>query len=114
MHTGLFTEDISLKLKAHSYDVVLVYESFNDSILEGNTVISEITRIPANQRRQQYVVLVGPNLVTNDEMQAFQYSVDLTFSISDLSNFGPVLRRGLLRHRDFYRLFADCLRMTGA
>ncbi len=113
MHTGLFTEDISLKLKAQSYDIVVVYENFNDSILEGNPVLMEITRIPSHQRRQQYVVLIGTSMVTNDEMQAFQFSVDLTFSISDLSNFAPVLRRGVVRHKEFYRNFSDCLRVSG-
>lgn len=113
MHTGLFTEDITLKLKAQTYDVVVVYESFNDTILEGNAVLAEITRIPARQRRQQYVVLIGPNMVTNDEAQAFQHSVDLTFSVSDLANFAPVVRRGLVHHQEFYHLFFDCLRMAG-
>ena len=31
IHTGLFCEDISLKLKTHSYDVVIIYENFNGS-----------------------------------------------------------------------------------
>ncbi len=114
MHTGLFTEDISLKLKAQTYDLVVVYESFNDTILEGNAVLAEITRIPANQRRHEFVVLIGPGMVTNDETQAFQYSVDLTFCVSDLANFAPVLRRGAMRHQEFYRLFFECLRAAGA
>src|SRR5207248_76751 len=113
MHTGLFTEDISLKLKAQTYSVVIVYECFNDSMLEGNPLLAEISRIPANQRRQQYVVLIGTSMVTNDEMMAFQHSVDLAFSLSDLSNLAPVLRRGLIRHREFYRVFSDCLRVAG-
>lgn len=112
MHTGLFAEDISLKLKAHTYDVVMV--CFNDSMLESNAVLMEIARIPSAQRRQQYVVLIGANMVTNDEMQAFQYSVDLTFSVSDLAALASVLRRGLTRHRELYRVFFDCLRLASA
>ncbi|MEA3188319.1 MAG: hypothetical protein QOD99_2149 [Chthoniobacter sp.] len=113
MHTGLFGEDISLKLKAHSYDVVVVSETFNDVMLESNAVLAEISRIHSSQRRQQYVVLIGPGMITNDEMQAFQYSVDLTFSVSDLASLGPVVRRGLVRHKEFYRIFFDCLRLAG-
>lgn len=114
IHTGLFTEDISLKLKAHTYDVVVIYETFNDTVAEVNPVLAETIRLPLGQRRNQYVVLIGPNMVTNDEMQAFQYSVDLVFSVSDLANLTPVLRRGVARHKEFYRLFNDCLRMAGA
>lgn len=114
IHTGLFTEDISLKLKAHTYDLVVVYESFNGTAAEGNPVLVETTRIPPARRRLQYLALIGPNMVTNDEMQAFMYSVDLVFSVSDLANLKPVLRRGVVRHKEFYRSFNDCLRMAGS
>ena len=66
IHTGLFAEDISLKLRAHSYDVVVIYETFNGSIAEGNPVLLETIRTPALQRRDQFVALIGPNMVTND------------------------------------------------
>jgi len=114
IHTGLFAEDISLKLKAQTYDVVAIYETFADSVAEGNPVLLETTRMPGAQRRDQYVVLIGPNMITNDELQAFQFSVDLVFSVSDLANFKPVLRRGVTRHAEFYRKFNECLRMAGA
>jgi len=113
IHTGLFVEDISLKLRAHSYDVVAIYETFAGSIAEGNPVLLETARTPSSQRRNQFVVLIGPNMVTNDELQAFQYSVDLVFSVSDLANLKPVLRRGVARHTEFYRRFNECLRMAG-
>jgi hypothetical protein len=114
IHTGLFVEDISLKLRAHSYDVVVIYETFAGSIAEGNPVLLETIRTPSSQRRNQFVVLVGPNMITNSEIQAFQYSVDLVVSVSDLANFKPVLRRGGARHQEFYRKFNECLRMAGA
>ena len=114
IHTGLFAEDISLKLRAHTYDVVAIYETFAGSIAEGNPVLLETARTPGAQRRDQFVVLIGPNMITNDELQAFQYSVDLVFSVSDLANFKPVLRRGVARHHEFYRRFSECLRMAGA
>jgi len=114
IHTGLFAEDVSLKLRAHTYDLVVIYESFAGSIAEGNPVLIETTRTPSTQRRNQFVVLIGPNMITNDELQAFQFSVDLVFSVSDLANFKPVLRRAVARHTEFYRRFNECLRMAGA
>jgi CheY-like chemotaxis protein len=114
IHTGLFAEDISLKLRAHTYNVVAIYETFAGSVAEGNPVLLETTRTLPVQRRNQFVVLIGPNMITNDEIQAFQFSVDLVFSVSDLANFKPVLRRGVARHTEFYRRFNECLRMAGA
>jgi len=53
-------------------------------------------------------------MITNNELQAFQYSVDLVFSVSDLANFKPVLRRSLIRHSEFYKKFNECLRISGS
>jgi hypothetical protein len=114
IHTGLFAEDISLKLRAHTYDVVVIFETFAGSVAEGNPVLLETIRTPTAHRRDQFVVLVGPNMITANDMQAFQYSVDLVFSLSDLANFKPVLRRGVAKHTEFYRRFNECLRMAGA
>lgn len=114
IHTGLFTEDISLKLKTHDYDVVVIDENFNESDVEANPVLNECKRMPMVQRRMQYIVLVGPNMITNNAMQSFQYSVDLVCSFSDLANLTPVLRRGVARHKDFYRNFLNALQVAGA
>jgi hypothetical protein len=114
IHTGLFAEDISLKLRAHTYNLVAIYETFAGSVAEGNPVLLETIRTPSTQRRNQFVVLIGPNMITNNEIQAFQYSVELVVSVSDLANFQPVLRRALARHTEFYRRFNECMRMAGA
>jgi len=113
IHTGLFAEDISLRLRAHTYHVVIIYETFAGNVAEGNPVLLETIRTPSLQRRDQFVVLIGPNMVSNNEIQAFQYSVDLVVSVSDLANFKPLLRRAVARHADFYRKFKDCMRMAG-
>ncbi len=102
IHTGLFVEDISLKMRTHVYDVVVIYESFNDSDLETNQVLAEMTQIPSTQRRLQFLVLIGSSMVSSDEMVAFLHGVDLAFSISDVANLKPVLRRAVLRHKEFY------------
>jgi hypothetical protein len=114
IHTGLFVEDITLKIKTHPYDIIAIYETFADSVPEGNPVLLETIRTASSQRRNQFVILIGPNMITNNELQAFQYSVDLVFSVSDLANFKPVLRRTLIRHSEFYKKFNECLRIAGS
>jgi hypothetical protein len=113
IHTGLFPEDVSLKLKTHAYEVVIIYENFNGADLETNQILAEALAIPAAQRRSQVLVLIGPTLVTNDEMQAFYYSVDMVVSVMDLANLRPVVRRGVARHAEFYRVFNECVKMAG-
>jgi hypothetical protein len=113
IHTGLFHDDVALKLRSHDYDIVVVYENFNEWDIETNQILREVTTVPAELRRKQFIVLLGPSMVTDEAMQAFVYSVDLTFSLSDLPNFKSVLRRAIKRQRDFYAVFQETLGAAG-
>jgi CheY-like chemotaxis protein len=110
MHTGLFVEDILLKLKAHTYDVVLISEHFNATDLETNAILSALVNLPPINRRKQIIVLIGSSLSTNDELQAFQHSVDLVVNLADVVNLRPVLRRGVLRKSEFYAPLQEALK----
>lgn len=113
IHVGLFPEDISLKLKTHVYDVVVIDEHFNGCYLNNNTVLYEAVNLPGNQRRTQFLVLIGSSVMTNDEMMAFIFSVDLCFNVNDLANLKPVLRRGVARQKDFFHIFVEQVRVAG-
>jgi hypothetical protein len=113
MHTGLFLEDIMLKLRAHVYDVVLISEHFNAGDIASNAIVAAAIDAPSAQRRKQFIVAIGSSLVTNDELQAFQYSVDLVVGIADVVNLRPVLRRGVARMQEFYGPFREVLKGEG-
>lgn len=112
--TGLFVEDISLKFRAQHFDVIIIYENFSDSDIAANQVLAEAKNLPAAPRRRQFFVLLGPNMITNNELQAFEHSVDMVFCVSDLASFRPVLRRGINKHKEFYAMFNETLKMAGA
>lgn len=113
IHTGLFVEDILLKLRAHVYDVVVISEHFNASDMISNPIIAAAVAAPAEQRRKQFIVAIGSTLSTNDEMHAFQHSVDLVVNLADVVNLRPVLRRGVMRSNEFYAPFRDALQSEG-
>ncbi len=113
LHVGLFPEDISMKLKTHVYDVVIIDENFGGCQLNTNGVLYEATHLPGTQRRDQFVVLLGGSMQTNDEMMAFILSVDLVFNTADLDNFKPVLRRGVARQKEFYHVFLEQAKVAG-
>ena len=114
IHTGLFTEDILLKLRTHIYDVVVVAEHFNASDIETNPILAEAVHTPAEQRRRQFIAVIGSSFVTNDEMEAFQHSVDLVVGLVDVVNLRPVLRRGLRRTQEFYAPFHEAAKAAAA
>ncbi len=113
LHTGLFVEDILLKLRAHTYDVVVISENFAATDIESNPIINEAIGAPSGQRRKQLLVLIGSSFLTNDELQAFQNSVDLVVNLADVMNLRPVLRRALLRAQEFYAPFHESLKVSG-
>lgn len=113
LHTGLFVEDILLKLRAHIYDVVVISENFAATDIETNPILREATNAPSAQRRKQLLVLLGSSVQTNDEIQAFQNSVDLVVNLADVMNLRPVIRRALLRAQEFYAPFQESLKAAG-
>lgn len=113
IHVGLFHEDISLKLKTHVYDVVVIDEHFNGCHLGNNVVLQEAISLPGTQRRNQFLALIGSSVMTNDEMMAFIFSVDLCFNVNDLANLKPVLRRGVARQKDFFHVFIEQAKAAG-
>jgi hypothetical protein len=113
VHTGLFAEDVSLKIRSHQYDVVFIDENFGGLPVSQNPVLAEVIQLPTSQRRNQFIILIGNTVMTNDEMSAFIFSVDLVFNVGDLANLKPVLRRGVTRQREFYHAFKDNLKTMG-
>jgi DNA-binding response OmpR family regulator len=113
VHTGFSLEDILLKLRAQTYDLLLVSEDFGGSkSAADNRVLREAVHQGAAQRHKQFVVLVGP-YATYDELQAFEQSVDLVIGQADFVHLRPLLRRGLSRTQEFYAPYQDVLQATG-
>ncbi len=113
IHTGLFIEDILLKLRAHAYDVVIVSEHFNATDSASNPIIATAIDAPSAQRRKQFIAVLGSSFNTGDEMQAFTASVDLVIGLADVVNLRPILRRGVNRAQEFYAPFNEALRAAG-
>src|SRR3981189_1718214 len=58
VHLGLFEEDVVLKLKTYTYDVVVVYENFKGSKVENNPLLREMIQLPDARRREHFVILL--------------------------------------------------------
>jgi len=113
IHTGLFVEDILLKLQTHAYDVAVISEHFGDSPLPNNPILQSTLDIVPSQRRQQLIVLVGANLHTDSDMEAWGHSVDLVVNLADVPNIKHVLRRCMQRSRTFYVPYTEALIAAG-
>ena len=110
VHLGLFEEDVLLKMRTYSYNVIIVYENFKGSTLQNNPIMRDLVKRPGPQRRENFVVLLSHRFATNDAMSAFVHSVDQIINIADLANFKPVLRRGAAQFRDLYVAFQETMK----
>jgi hypothetical protein len=110
VHLGLFEEDVLLKLKTYSYNVVIIYENFKGSTQATNPILREMIRRPGHVRRNHFIVLLSHRFATNDAMSAFVHSVDQIVNIADLPNLKPVLRRGVTQYRELYHPFEETLK----
>lgn len=113
IHTGLFLDDVLLKIQAHNYDLIVIDENFNGSLLTSSPLLAEIMRLPAATRRNQFVVLLGLGLSTNDELEALALSVNLVCNVADIKNLRPVLRRAIARNKEFYSPLQETLKLIG-
>lgn len=109
IHTGLFVEDISVKLQTHAYDVIVIAEHFSDSNLKNNPILQATLEISPTQRRRQILVLVGSSVHTDSDMEAWANSVDLVVNLADVPNIKHVLRRCMQRSRTFYTPYSEAL-----
>jgi hypothetical protein len=114
VHLGLFEEDVILKLQTYSYNVVIVYENFKGSTQENNPILRELIKRPEAERRGYFVVLLSHRFATNDAMSAFVQSVDQIVNVADITNFKPVVRRGVGQHRELYSSFNETLKAVQA
>ncbi len=113
IHTGLYIDDVLLKIQSHLYDVVVISEHFNDSSLESNPILQTTVEMAPSQRRRQLLVLVGASLHTDSEMQSWSHSVDLVVSLADVPNLKHVLRRAVTRSKAFYDPYVAVLTELG-
>lgn len=109
IHTGLFTEDILVKLQTHAYDIVVIAEHFSDSNLQSNPILQATLEIPPDQRRRQIITVVGSSVHTDSDMEAWSHSVNLVVNLADVPNIKHVLRRSMQRSRSFYTPYSDAL-----
>jgi len=113
-HVGLYEDDVLLKLRTYSYEIIVVYENFKGTTFDTNPILQKLVNEPATQRREHFVVLLSHRYATNDSLSAFVHSVDRIVNIADLANFKQVLRRGLTEYREMYHFFQSTLKTVQA
>ena len=95
------------------FDVVVLDENFEGSGPESNHVLQYLGHQPMNTRRNIFVVLLGNNFKTANNMTAFNRSVNVVVNLKDIDELEKVLKRSLIENEEFYRVLKGILRKVG-
>ena len=106
-------EEASERLRRHAFEIVIVDERFESSGVLDNAVLKALNTMPIASRRHIFVVLLGREFKTFDNMMAFVRSVNVVVNLNDLPHLPAIIRKGLEDNSEFYRVFKEMLVEVG-
>jgi len=112
VHTPARGEDALHWLPRHKYEVLLIHEEFGGG-LDKNVLLKAIQPLAMAQRRHICVGLVGKELRTFDNMEAFALSVNFVVSEKELGKIKAITRQAVADNDQFYSVFREALREVG-
>ncbi|HEV8583775.1 MAG TPA: hypothetical protein VGT02_02290 [Methylomirabilota bacterium] len=106
-------DEAAERIRRQVFEIVIVDEQFESSGVLDNAVLKVLHTMPISLRRQMFVVLLGREFKTFDNMMAFARSVNVVVNLNDLPHLPAILRKGLEDSNEFYRVFRDMLAEVG-
>jgi CheY-like chemotaxis protein len=106
-------EEAGERLRRTPFEIVIVDERFESSGVLDNTVLRILNTMPISLRRQVFVVLLGREFKTFDNMMAFARSVNVVVNLNDLPHLPAIIRKGIEDNNDFYQVFREMLIEVG-
>ena len=99
--------DTLRQMRFHDFDVIILNELFGTRDPEMNHVLKYLRQLNTVVRRNMFIVLVTDRFDTNDNMMAFNKSVNLILNTKDIEQFDKVLKRGISDNDAFYGIFKE-------
>jgi len=107
------TRDALKKMRYHTYDLVVINESFSSRTPDSNGVIIYLERLKMKTRRHMFTVMITKRFKTMDAMAAFQKSVNLIININDIKHFEKILKRAMSDCDQRYRVYKETQKDLG-
>ncbi len=105
--------DALKRMRYHTYELIVVNESFDTNNPEANGVIIYLERLSMTTRRNMFVAMISDRYRTMDNMMALNKSVNLIVNVKNIEDIGKILSRGITDSEYFYRIFKEVLKETG-
>ena len=100
-------------MRYHTYELVVVDETFDADNPDKNDVLTYLEELSMQIRRKIFVALLTHRFRTMDNMTAFNRSVNIIINLSNIDDFGTIVKRGVAENKAFYHVFEETLRGAG-
>jgi len=101
------------KMKFTQFHFVALNENFGGVSLQESAIYKSILEMPMELRRNIFVALAGKEFKTLNDMQAFQYSVNVVVNVKDFAKLGDILKKSIGEFEMFYKVFKETLKALG-
>ena len=105
--------DALKKMKYHTYNMILVNDTFDGSDPDANGLLLYLERLEMDVRRSIFVGLLTRRYATMDNMSAFLKSVNITINLKDIASIDRILARGINEYELFYAAYKDSAKKLG-
>jgi len=105
--------DALKRMRYHTYDLIVVNESFDTNNPDANGVLIYLERLGMSVRRNIFVAMISNRYRTMDNMMAFHDSVNLIVNIKNIEDVGKILSRGITDTQLFYNVYRETLKELG-
>ncbi|VAX32554.1 hypothetical protein MNBD_NITROSPINAE05-951 [hydrothermal vent metagenome] len=101
------------KMKFTHYHYVILHENYDNLPLQKNPVYQNLVKMPMVTRRHIFLVVIGEQFKTLNNMQAFSTSVNLVVNEKDVDKLEKILKKSIAEHETFYKVFKESLQAMG-
>jgi hypothetical protein len=110
------TKDALEKMRFHHFNIVILsndFDGLSSPLFLNSPIVMYINQLSMSIRRRIFLTLIGEDLKTMDEMQAFSLSANLVVNSNDIKNLSFIMKKALKEHEKFYKVFMDTLAELG-
>ena len=111
--TAESVRDALKKMKYHTYNMILVNETFDGSDPDANGLLVYLERLNMDVRRNIFVGMLTRRFASMDNMAALLKSVNITINTKDINSLDRILARGINENDLFYAIFKESLKKLG-
>lgn len=101
------------RMRRDPFEIVIVDEQFRGATPLDNPVLTALRGMTMAVRRYIFVVLLGREYKTFDNMMAFARSVNIVVNLNDLPHLPAILVKGINDNNEFYKVFRMALAEVG-